>query len=152
MRSSRRFCARLIMLALMLPAINAAAFGVEPPPPAMSYLPLIVVAQQSARSDVLISAFYYDTYLTNEPDEAIQLWNLGVSLRSLLGWRVSDGSRTATLPDLRLAPVHQSVRPSASVRVGGRQRPRDAERYGRRIAPGQSGRGRLPLSARWQPR
>ncbi len=104
MRSSRRFCARLIMLALMLPAINAAAFGVEPPPPAMSYLPLIVVAQQSARSDVLISAFYYDTYLTNEPDEAIQLWNLGVSLRSLLGWRVSDGSRTATLPDLRLAP------------------------------------------------
>jgi cardiolipin synthase len=105
MRSSQqRFCALLVVLALTTPAMGAAAFGVEPPPPAASYLPLVVAAQQSSRADVLISAIYYDTYLTNEPDEAIQLWNLGASPRSLQGWRLSDGSRTTTLPDLQLAP------------------------------------------------
>ena len=101
--SAQKFCLSSIVLMLMTSAIGVAALGIEPPPPAATYLPLVVTAQQAARPDVLISAIYYDTYLTNEPDEAIQLWNAGASPRSLQGWRVSDGSRTATLPDLWLA-------------------------------------------------
>ncbi len=51
----------------------------------------------SASSTVLITAVYYDTYLTDEPDEAFRLMNVGASTVDLTNWTVSDGEGTVTL-------------------------------------------------------
>ncbi|RPJ23323.1 MAG: lamin tail domain-containing protein, partial [Planctomycetaceae bacterium] len=48
-------------------------------------------------STVLITAVYYDTYLTGEPDEAFRLSNLTSLPIDLLDWTVSDGEGTITL-------------------------------------------------------
>ena len=49
-------------------------------------------------ANVLIYALYYDTYLTNEPDEAFSLINLGGSAVQLLNWQITDGEGTVTFP------------------------------------------------------
>ena len=48
-------------------------------------------AANSASTTVLITAIYYDTYLTDEPHEAFRLMNLGGSAVDLTDWTVSDG-------------------------------------------------------------
>jgi phosphatidylserine/phosphatidylglycerophosphate/cardiolipin synthase-like enzyme len=60
----------------------------------------------SASDTVLISAVYYDTYLTNEPDEAFRLMNVGASSIDLTGWEVTDNEGTITLAG-SLAPGDQ---------------------------------------------
>ena len=49
-------------------------------------------------ASVLIYALYYDTYTTNEPEEAFALINLGGSAVQLSGWQVTDGEATVTFP------------------------------------------------------
>jgi len=51
----------------------------------------------AASDTVLIVAVYYDTYLTNEPDEAFRLMNVSASAVDVTGWTVSDGEGTITL-------------------------------------------------------
>lgn len=64
------------------------------------FLPLIQIPSPQVR----ISAVYYDGYATGEADEAIQLWNVGPQTVSLAGWKLGDGSRTTTLPEMALPP------------------------------------------------
>jgi predicted extracellular nuclease len=52
---------------------------------------------QSASSTILITAVYYDTYISGEPDEAYRLMNVSGSPVSLTDWTVSDGEGTITL-------------------------------------------------------
>jgi hypothetical protein len=47
----------------------------------------------------LISAVYYDTYLTGEPDEAFRLMNVIGSGVDLTNWTATDGEGTLTLQD-----------------------------------------------------
>jgi cardiolipin synthase len=46
---------------------------------------------------VLITAIYYDTCLTNEPDEAFRLMNVSASPVDLTGWTATDEEGTVTL-------------------------------------------------------
>jgi cardiolipin synthase len=52
---------------------------------------------RSASSTVLITAVYYDTYLTDEPDEAFRLMNVGGAVVDLSGWTVTDGPSEGTI-------------------------------------------------------
>jgi len=68
-----------------------------------SYLPLIMRDDYGGPSRLVISALYYDTYRTNEPDEAFQIYNPLAIPVSLAGWRVSDRQRTVSFgADVRL--------------------------------------------------
>ena len=64
------------------------------------WLALFFLGLQSARassSSVIISALYYDTYLSGEPDEAIRLTNVSGSPQSIAGWTLGDGEGAVTL-------------------------------------------------------
>ena len=70
----------------------------------IAYLPLIAHNAWSGPAPLLISALFYDTYLTDEPDEAFQIYNPTGAPVSLAGWQLSSGSRTVTFPaDMMLA-------------------------------------------------
>ncbi|MBN1812554.1 MAG: lamin tail domain-containing protein, partial [Anaerolineae bacterium] len=61
---------------------------------------LSIWAPQTTRSSsttTLITAIYYDTYLTGEPDEAFRLTNVSGSPIHLTDWTASDGEGTITL-------------------------------------------------------
>jgi hypothetical protein len=64
-------------------------------------VPATLCATQSlvvlSSSTVLITAVYYDTYLTNDPDEAFRLMNVSASTIDLTDWTVTDGEGTVTL-------------------------------------------------------
>jgi hypothetical protein len=45
----------------------------------------------SASTNILITAVYYDTYLTDEPDEAFRLMNVSGPAVDLTDWTVTDG-------------------------------------------------------------
>ena len=62
------------------------------------YLPLVGRNFCTGDPSPLISALYYDTYLTGEPDEAFQIYNPLPSTVSLAGWKVTAGTRTAMFP------------------------------------------------------
>lgn len=47
---------------------------------------------------LLLSALYYDTTLTNEPDEAFQIYNPFNRAVALEGWRLTDGRRSLVFP------------------------------------------------------
>jgi len=51
----------------------------------------------SASTTVLITAVYYDTYLTGEPDEAFRLMNVSGSAVDLTDWTVTDGPTEGTI-------------------------------------------------------
>jgi hypothetical protein len=53
----------------------------------------------SASTTILTSAVYYDTYLTNEPEEAFRLLNISGSAVDLINWTATDGEGTFTLQD-----------------------------------------------------
>jgi cardiolipin synthase len=61
----------------------------------------------SASTSTLITAVYYDTYLTDEPDEAFRLMNVSEAAVDLTDWTVTDGSTegTITLSDTLAAGV-----------------------------------------------
>lgn len=74
------------------------------------YLPLIVNhAWQKGPPPLLISALYYDTYLTNEPDEAFQIYNPLDVPAPLAGWEFSSGARTVTFPKGMMLASHARV-------------------------------------------
>ncbi|MBN1660996.1 MAG: lamin tail domain-containing protein, partial [Anaerolineae bacterium] len=58
---------------------------------------LTPAAVNSASGTALITAVYYDTYLTGELDEAFRLLNISALPISLTSWTVSDGEGTITL-------------------------------------------------------
>jgi cardiolipin synthase len=64
-------------------------------------VPATLCATQSlvvlSSSTVLITAVYYDTYLTGDPDEAFRLMNVSASAIDLTDWTVTDGEGTVTL-------------------------------------------------------
>jgi phosphatidylserine/phosphatidylglycerophosphate/cardiolipin synthase-like enzyme len=49
-------------------------------------------------SPVLISAVYFDTYVSGEPDEAVQLWNVSAGRVDLSGWQITDNEATVIFP------------------------------------------------------
>jgi hypothetical protein len=51
----------------------------------------------SASTTILITAVYYDTYLTGEPDEAFRLLNVSGSAVDLTNWTVTDGPTEGTI-------------------------------------------------------
>jgi hypothetical protein len=53
----------------------------------------------SASTSALITAVYYDTYLTDEPDEAFRLMNVSEAAVDLTDWTVTDLEGTITLSD-----------------------------------------------------
>ena len=67
-------------------------------PPKLVYLPLVGRNFYTGEPPLLISALYYDTYITGEPDEAFQIYNPLPSTVSLAGWKVTAGTRTVTFP------------------------------------------------------
>ena len=73
----------------------------EPAAPARSsvvFLPFVGQGAASSYLPLLMSALYYDTYLSGEADEAFQVYNPWNWATTLEGWRVSDGRRTTTFP------------------------------------------------------
>jgi hypothetical protein len=52
---------------------------------------LMPALARSASTTVLITAVYYDTYHTNEPDEAFRLMNISGATVDLAAWTVTDG-------------------------------------------------------------
>ena len=75
----------------------------DPPLTPRSYLPLITRNHYGGQPRLVISALYYDTYRSGEPDEAFQLYNPLPAAINLAGWRVTDRLRTVTFgADLQL--------------------------------------------------
>ena len=68
------------------------------PPPTWSISPWSDAISTLGDPPLLISALYYDTYRTGEPDEAFQLYNPLETAVDLEAWQVSDRSRTASFP------------------------------------------------------
>jgi len=99
------FCLLLMPVAQAAP-VSAPLSPGEPLRPGAAvgvFLPLIRSAKPDAH--LLVSALYYDGLVTNEPDEAFQLYNAGEAEVGLEGWRVSDGTRSAAFPaGMMLAP------------------------------------------------
>src|SRR5512137_1144132 len=91
---------RMLVLLLFLglvpgnPWRNSGADG-----PAMVYLPLVNGSVASGSSPLLISALYYDTYISGEPDEAFQIYNTASAPMQLEGWQVTDGTHSLSFPD-----------------------------------------------------
>jgi len=82
------------LVAVPLPGVPRAGS----PPPSNTFLPLVGSGFLTSPPPLLISALYYDTYQSGEPDEAFQIYNpLDVSTE-LDGWQVADGRRTDAFP------------------------------------------------------
>lgn len=73
------------------------------------YLPLLTSGSAPPPPQLLISALYYDTYLTGEPDEAFRLYNPLAQPVPLDGWRVAVGSRSVTFPPGMTLSPHAHV-------------------------------------------
>lgn len=81
-------------------ALHASAQDADPP--STIRLPLIPNSQTKA---VLISALFYDGFVSGEADEAFQIFNPNAFSVSLEGWQVASGSRVTTFAGgLALAP------------------------------------------------
>lgn len=100
-------CLLLLVLcaAVLAPSSSMIAQGDLPAPPSASvYLPTIFGVPPPK---VLIAAAYIDSSLSYEPDEAILLWNTGLSAQPLAGWSLRAGTKQAIFPmttTLTLAP------------------------------------------------
>ena len=90
--------ALLLVVALLVggPAMSSAQG--EPPLTPRVYLPLVARSYRSGPAPLLLSALYYDTYRSGEPDEAFQLYNPLETPVDLEAWQVSDRSRTVSFP------------------------------------------------------
>ena len=82
----------LLLLATVSPTT---AETQSPDPPHTIYLPLVGRNFYTGEPPLLISALYYDTYVSGEPDEAFQIYNPLPALVLLAGWKVTSGTRTA---------------------------------------------------------
>jgi phosphatidylserine/phosphatidylglycerophosphate/cardiolipin synthase-like enzyme len=77
-------------------APSAATAGLSPQHTA--YLPLAASDHPVLR----VSALYYDGLISNEPDEAFQVWNISDHPAQLAGYTLSDGRRVASFPAMIL--------------------------------------------------
>ncbi|HPA26563.1 MAG TPA: lamin tail domain-containing protein [Acidobacteriota bacterium] len=73
------------------------------------FLALFPFSLPAASDSVVIYAIYYDTYLSNEPDEAVALMNISSSPIALAGWQVTDSTTgsdegTVTFPSFTIQP------------------------------------------------
>jgi cardiolipin synthase A/B len=91
-----RMLAILLVLGL-LPGNPWRPSGTDGPP--VIYLPLVDRGFTGGPTLPLISALYYDTYLSGEPDEAFQIYNPASAPVSLEGWRLSDGAHSMAFPE-----------------------------------------------------
>jgi cardiolipin synthase len=91
---------RLAVLFLLLLATvsHTTAETQSPNSPHAVYLPLVGCNFYTGDPPLLISALYYDTYVSGEPDEAFQIYNPLASAVSLAGWKVTAGAHTVTFP------------------------------------------------------
>ncbi len=94
----RLLAAILVLLLAQSGSPPSALAQDEPPAPPRVYLPLVLRHHYSGNPPLLISALYYDTYLTGEPDEAFQLYNPLPWPVNLAGWQMSDGRRAVVFP------------------------------------------------------
>ncbi|MEZ4675486.1 MAG: phospholipase D-like domain-containing protein [Caldilineaceae bacterium] len=72
-----------------------------------TYPPVIAGPSPAA---IVIAAAHIDSVISGEADEAILLWNIGVTRQPLAGWKVATAARSATFPltsTLTLAPGEQ---------------------------------------------
>ncbi|MCG2717941.1 MAG: lamin tail domain-containing protein, partial [Nanoarchaeota archaeon] len=61
----------------------------------------IVSAEKDVKAsadNILITEVYYDTYLSNEPEEYVTVFNRGVGAVNVSGWNITDLEGTATFP------------------------------------------------------
>ena len=98
-----RLLAYLIVATLIATTvlINRPVYASSPAPGSMSNS---AISNVPAPTDVIIYALYYDTYLTNEPDEAFSLINMGSGAVDLSGWKATDGEGTVTFPAFSFQP------------------------------------------------
>jgi cardiolipin synthase len=86
-----------LLLAGLLLAAPGRSSGIDLPP--VAYLPLVGSGFSGVAPQPLISALYYDTYASGEPDEAFQLYNPASVPLQLEGWQLSNGVRSLTFPE-----------------------------------------------------
>ena len=60
-------------------------------------------------SSVLVNAVFYDGFLTNDLDEAVQLINLGTDPADISNWRLWDGVQDTNLPASLILPAGQTI-------------------------------------------
>ena len=59
-----------------------------------------------ATMDVLVVEVYYDTYLSNEPEEYIRIHNQGTGAVNVTGWNITDQEGTVTFPGNANTTLH----------------------------------------------
>lgn len=94
-----------ILSTLSTVLVSSLAAQEDGAPPAASALHLPFVARAQPR--VVIAAAYIDSALSQEPDEALLLWNLDDRPQPLAGWQLAGGTRKVTFPvtsTVQLAP------------------------------------------------
>lgn len=85
-----------LVLVISVVLAGSTTQAASPSSPRAVFLPLVASDQPTWR----LSALYYDGLMTNEPDEAFQVWNISGQPASLAGYALSDGRRTAAFPAL----------------------------------------------------
>ena len=78
----------VLFLLLLATVSHTTAETQSPNSPYTVYLPLVGRNFYIGDPPLLISALYYDTYITGEPDEAFQVYNPFPAPVSLAGWKV----------------------------------------------------------------
>lgn len=81
------------------PGLSVSAAGQDITSTHRLFLPFLAYDHPVLR----ISALYYDSLVSHEPDEAFQLWNISDHTAYLSGYQISDGSRTVVFPTMTLA-------------------------------------------------
>ena len=88
-----------VLFLLLLATVSPTTAETQSPnSPHTVYLPLVGRNFYIGDPPLLISALYYDTYISGEPDEAFQIYNPLPAAVSLAGWQVTAGTRTVTFP------------------------------------------------------
>ena len=93
-----RLTTNILLCVLLVIFPTAPATNHLEDPPKLVYLPLVGRSFYTGDPPLLISALYYDTYISSEPDEAFQVYNPLPTAVSLAGWQVTAGTRTVTFP------------------------------------------------------
>lgn len=87
-----------ILLLLILLAAGPTPAAGDDAIPRTAFLPLAGWGYRVVPPPLLISALYYDTFQSGEPDEAFQLYNPLDEAVGLQEWQVTDGTRAQTFP------------------------------------------------------
>ncbi len=84
----------VLLLTICFPLINTNGVVVVSPETTTA------TAEKGAKAadNVLIIEVYYDTYLSNDPEEYIAVFNQGVGAVNVTGWNITDQEGTVTFP------------------------------------------------------